>query len=876
MDEWLAGIVALCRLAATLPAAERAALLDRECDDPELRRELEALLDEQASDGVITSDASIILRLQQTHTSSSGRTFLGERIGPYQVLSLLGVGGIGQVYRASDSRLGRQVAVKVLRPAFASDPRRLARFEREARLLASLNHPNIAVIHGIEDAAGRPAIVMELVEGQTLAELLSPAGDQSSSSPGDATARNRLAIEDALHLARQIADALEAAHERGIIHRDLKPSNIKITSNRIVKVLDFGLAKTMFSEAEGAPAAKLERTQTGAVIGTPAYMSPEQARGGSVDKRTDIWAFGCVLYEMLAGQRAFEGATISDTLVAVLEGEPDWRCLPAATPPAVVHLLHQCLEKDAARRRRDIADVRLELTDPVQSAITAPVAVGRAAPARSRERVAWAVAALFAVVAGVLGSRHYLAPEIAPEPVIQAIVPPPDGWVIRTAQAPMRLSISPDGTRIAFTASTAEPPVRSQLWVRRLDSLLAQPLAGTDNATGPFWSPDSRTLGFFADGKLKRIDASGGGQPLALCDVEAGVGAPLGATWNQDGVIVFATNGHLARVPAAGGTPTSVTKPGKGLIHQLPFFLPDGRHFLYRVAGGPFLMDSQIAVGSLDSDDGRLLVRNTAQAMFSQRHLLYSRDGRLLAQPFDERRFELSGQAFPVAEQVLTGGGGASAFSVSPGGVLVYQPGAVQRSLRLSWVDRAGKPTAELDQGLYGDFQLSSDGKRVAVSLARDEAGGEDIWIFERGLKTKFTSNRASESVPIWSPDDQRIIFSRARPDGGRDLILKASTNVGDEEVLLADGAENSRPAGRPTDSSCCLGAPGERPARTCGSCRSGAIESRVHSPSPRPEKPRRDFPPMGDGLRIVPGRRARPNLHRAVPRPGEENESVR
>jgi Tol biopolymer transport system component len=793
MDNSWARLLALYRTAAALPPAERAALLDRECgDDPELRRELESLLDQPASVGLLTSDASIMLGPQGTHASDSQRTFIGERIGPYYVVSLLGAGGMGEVYRARDSRLGREVALKILPTAFATDPARLSRFEREARLLASLNHPNIAVIHGFENAAGRPAIVMELIEGQTLAEQLSTAGDHSTRpARDDAARRKRLSLEEALHLARQIADALEAAHERGIVHRDLKPANIKITPNRIVKVLDFGIAKNMFSDAEAPTAATLERTQTGVIIGTAAYMSPEQVRGASVDKRTDIWAFGCVLYEMLAGRRAFEGATVSDTLAAVLEREPDWRCLPAAIPPSVVRLLQQCLEKDSAGRRRDIADVRLDLIDPVQSSGTPAVAIGGPATARSRERVAWAIAALFATVAVALGARHYLSKETAPERVIQAIVPPPDGWVISSAQAPMRLAVSPDGTRIAFTASTVEPPVRTQLWVRRLDSLSAQPLAGTDNAMGPFWSPDSRALGFFADGKLKRIDASGG-PPLALCDVTPGVGAPPGATWSQNGVILFASDGRLARVPAAGGTPTSVTDPAQGLVHHLPFFLPDGRHFLYRSAGGPAWLDSQIYVGSLDSNDRRFLVRDTAQAVFSQGHILYTRDGMLMAQPFDERRFELSGQAVPVAEQVLTGGGGASVFSVAPTGVLAYQQGPVQRGLRLTWVDRAGRRVAELDQGLYADLQLSSDGKRVAVSLAGDDAGARHIWIFERGLKTRFTSNGASENGAIWSPDDQRIIFSRTRADGGRDLIVKASTNVGDEQVLLADGAENS------------------------------------------------------------------------------------
>jgi Tol biopolymer transport system component len=495
---------------------------------------------------------------------------------------------------------------------------------------------------------------------------------------------------------------------------------------------------------------------------------------------------------MLSGQRAFTGATPADTMTAILKEDPP--DLPGAErhiPPGLARIVDRCLEKNSGSRFQSAADLAFAL-ESTSSASGSAIVIGGAAPAGMRERIAWAIAALFAIAAVVLGARHYLSNE-TPGPVIQAIIPPPDDWVISSLQAPMRLAVSPDGTRIAFTASTVERPMRTQLWVRRLDSLSAQPLAGTDNATGPFWSPDNRYIGFFADGKLKRIDASGG-PPIALCDAVAGVGPPTGATWNQDDVILFASSGRgLARVPAAGGTPTGVTDPGQGFLHHLPFFLPDGHHFLYRVAGrAPAALDAQIHLGSLDSTDGPLLVRNTTQAMFSQGHILYARDGTLMAQPFDERRLELSGQPFPVAEQVLTGGGAASAFSVSANGVLVYQQGPVQRGFRLTWVDRAGKPVAELDEGLFGDLQLSSDGKRVAVSLASDSAGTRDIWIFERGLKTKFTSNPASENGVIWSPDDQRIIFSRTRANSGRDLILKASTNVGGEEVLLADGAENS------------------------------------------------------------------------------------
>ena len=714
----------------------------------------------------------------------------GARLGPYEILEPIGSGGMGEVYRGHDPRLDRAVAIKVLAGDYSTDAERVQRFEQEARATATLNHPHIVAVHDVGQHEGVPYIVSELLEGETLRERL-----RTGPVPP------RKAIEYAIQIAR----GLSAAHDKGIVHRDLKPENIFITLDGRAKILDFGLAKLIEAGAPlvrsglhtasmtGLPTAA-PNTIAGVVLGTIGYMSPEQVRGTNADHRADIFAFGAILYEMLSGQRAFAGATPADTMTAILrEDPPDPPESEPRIPPGLVRIVDRCLEKNPGSRFQSAGDLAFAL-ESASSASGSAIAIGGGTPARTRERLAWGIAALFAIAAFVLAARQYLSSGSAPERVIHAIVPPPDDWVVSSQQAPMRLAVSPDGTRIAFIASTVEKPVRTQLWVRRFDSLSAQAFAGTDNALGPFWSPDSRFIGFFADGKLKKIDSSGG-PAIILCDAIAGIGPATGATWNQDDVILLAVGGRgLSRVSAAGGTPTVVTDP-QGVLHHLPFFLPDGRHFLYRISGrlpATASEGSQIHLGSLDSGDSRLLVRDTAQAMFSQGHVLYARDGTLMAQPFDERRFELSGEPFPVAERVLTGAGGPSVFSVSRNGVLVYQQGPVQRGFRLTWVDRTGKPVAALDEGLYGDLQLSSDGKRVAVSLGAGAGNLRDIWIFERGLKTKFTSNPANENGVIWSPDDQRIIFGRAGAKSGRDLILKASTNVGAEEVLLADGAENS------------------------------------------------------------------------------------
>ena len=512
----------------------------------------------------------------------------GMTLGPYEIVAPLGAGGMGEVYRATDTKLKRQVAIKVLPAALTADHDRLVRFQREAEVLASLNHPHIAAIYGLEDADGVRALVMELVDGPTLADRI---------------AQGAIPLDEALPIAKQIAEALEAAHEQGIVHRDLKPANIKVRPDGTVKVLDFGLAKAMeptsasSANAMNSPTISMHATQAGIILGTAAYMSPEQTRGGTVDRRADIWAFGVVLYEMLTGRRLFDGATVSDTLAHVLMKDPDWTALPANTPAPIRRLLRRCLEKDRKRRLADIADARMEIED----ARSEPEPAFRPAPAPARHRahrVLWIfapltlVAFLSALVPTVLYFRR-----ATPEPVVTRL----DVVTPSTTDA-FSFALSPDGRQLAFVANGEKG---SQLWLRPLDQVAAQPLAGTDGASFPFWAPDNRAIGFFADSKLKRLDLAGGA-PQVLADAIV----PRGGTWNRDGIIVFAplNTGGLMRVGATGGTPVPVTRPAAGQgSHRWPQFLPDGRRVLFLAATGPVLDNMAVTAQQRQrSVDGRL------------------------------------------------------------------------------------------------------------------------------------------------------------------------------------------------------------------------------------------------------------------------------
>ncbi len=740
--------------ARALAVDARPAYLAEVCNgDEALRHEVELLLahNDQAASFLETP---VVLFDDTTVTKS----LEGQPIGPYQLTSKIGAGGMGEVYRARDTKLNRQVAIKVLLPAVADDPDRLARFSREAQILASLNHPHIAQIYGLEDAGGLLALVMELVEGPTLADRI---------------ARGAIPIDEALTMATQIADALDAAHEQGIIHRDLKPANIKVREDGTVKVLDFGLAKAL-DPTRGAgvgamisAAPVVHATEAGVIFGTTAYMSPEQARGRPVDKRSDIWAFGGVLFEMLTGQNAFAGETLTDTLAAILEREPPWTELPDSTPLSLRRLLQRCLDKDPKRRLRDIGDARVEL-EGTQS--DGPVAPSLTQPAsRLRERLAWlsalALVTLIAIATGLW--------------VIRSAPPPPETRFTITTPPPRNLSMAmaPDGQNLVFIADSEGGP---RLWVHSLASGSARPLVGTEGARSPFWSPDSRSIGFFAEDKLKRIDL-GGGAAQALANVHNA----FTGTWNRDGTILFAmatsSSDGIVRVSATGGEPVAVTPRQPGLC--CPEFLPDGRHFLYRN-----IPQAAVYVGRIDGGETRRLLASDSPAVYaSSGQLLFIRQDTLFAQNFDPVRLELTGDPYTVALGALNG-----IVSASAGGAVAYRPGNRLGGLprHLIWFDRSGREIENAGDPVHSGQatpEMSPDGRRVA--MWRTVSGNADVWLFDlrRRVLSRLTSDPAGDVNPIWSPDGSRIVFSSNRT-GVMHLYETSATGVGREAQLLATG----------------------------------------------------------------------------------------
>ena len=703
----------------------------------------------------------------------------GTRLGTFEITSHIGSGGMGDVYQAHDSKLDRDVAIKVLPEQFARDSERLARFQREAKLLAALNHPNIAAIYGLEQSGNTHYLVMELVPGETLR---------------DRTAGERpVPIEEALAIAKQIAEALEAAHgsEKTIIHRDLKPANVKVTPEGRVKVLDFGLAKAFAAEPStedmaNSPTLSALPTMHGAIIGTAAYMSPEQARGKAVTKATDIWAFGAVLYELLTGKQAFPGEDITEILAAVVKSEPDWKQLPENTPPAIHTLLRRCLRKERRQRLQDAASLRIEIEDALKwiadGGLQAAMPMAVAPRRKLRERVAWAAAALLLVFSALLAFLHFR--ETPPEqPATRLSVLPQNN--VTLASPPV---VSPDGRKLAFVGRDTNG--QSTLWIRLMDALVPQPLPGTSGAgESIFWSPDSRFLAFFAEGKLKKIDITGG-PPVALCD------SPnlVGGTWSKDGIILFAraNNTGLSRVAAAGGSATPLTTPDPSqqeTAHRYPSFLPDGDHFLFRVSSGQ-ADRTGIYLGSLNSPEKRFLFAASSNAQYVPLgYVLFLRDGTLMAQQFDARKLQASGEAFPIGEQVPQSGLALASFSASENGALAYASGSNSLT-HYVWVDRAGREVKVASEPAQGGahFTLSPDEKRVAL-----EPGG-DVWLLDltRGTNSRFTFDPAIDSVPIWSPDGNRLVFA-SRRGGKLALYQKTSTGGGQDELLAPlSGALNT------------------------------------------------------------------------------------
>jgi eukaryotic-like serine/threonine-protein kinase len=698
------------------------------------------------------------------------------RLGRYEIRSLLGHGGMGEVYLARDPKIGRDVAIKVLPAQFSADAERLARFELEACAAGALNHPNVLAVHDVGQHDGAPFVVSELLEGETLRAKL-----------GDAPLAQRKAVD----YASQIARGLAAAHERGIVHRDLKPENIFITSDGRAKILDFGLAKlTQRSgpQSQTEMPTQLPETDAGAVMGTVGYMAPEQVRGQQVDHRADIFSFGAVLFEMLTGRRAFRGESAADTLSAVLKEDPPALSeLNRSVAPPLERLVLHCLEKDPAARFRCANDLAFALealsgvTDVPGEQVTA---THKLAGRRSnrRERIAWAVAGAALVAASLALVLPVLrrAPREAPASAARFVIAPAgEGQVVG---APL---ISPDGRRVVLIVSDAAG--RQSLWLRPLDALEAQPLAGTEAGDQPFWSPDGRSIGFIAAGKLKKLDVSGG-PAQTLSDAIS-----VGGAWNRDGVIVFSRSSAegLYRIPAGGGTPeplTTLDKSRNEYVHAWPHFLPDGRHFLY-VAGSSPREQSAVFLGSLDSKQTRLLLNVESSVAYAPPgYLLFAREGTLVARPFDANRLQLTGEAVPVVKQIgFTLGNAQAHFSVSETGTLLYRTNTAAADTQLVWFDRAGKQLGTVGAaGHYSDIRLSPDGKHVAFQRFDAEAGASDIWLIDlaRGTTSRLTFDPANDGDAVWSPDGGSVVFSSMR-DGLPNLYQKRSSGAGGEELLL-------------------------------------------------------------------------------------------
>ena len=732
----------------------------------------------------------------------------GSRLGPYEITAPLGEGGMGIVYRATDPKLRREVAIKVLPEAFAADAERLARFEREAQVLAQLQHPNIASIYGLEESSGVRALVMELVEGEDLAERLK---------------RGPLPLDEALAVARQIAEALEAAHEKGIVHRDLKPANVKLTPEGKVKVLDFGLAKAM--DPPGASsAADLARsptmmnsptmtathgTQLGVILGTAAYMSPEQARGGVVDRRADVWALGVVLHEMLTGRSLFSADTVSDTLAGVLRGEIDLSRLPDGTPPALRRLLRRCLERNPKNRLHDAADARLVLAD-LEAGVADEKPAVPAAPARrkGRELLAWGLAATATLAAGALFVAWNGEKPVPPR-VIRATLPLPSGVSIELdGERAGMPALSPDGRRVAFGAREGAGPMR--IWVHELATGTARPLPGTEEGYRPFWSPDGRRIGFFTWSHLSTTPSDGGAVARLAMARDA-----RGGTWSPNGTILFApfAAGPLLSIPEGGGASREVTgsteKLGNG-THRFPQFLPDGEHFVYldrpgRLGKG---VNPGVLLGRLGSSEPpKRLIDSATNVAVSGGYILYVRDGALVAQPFDAKRLALSGEPKVLVGDLLFNRRFAyGVFSASEAGVLAFLTGKQRDLSRLVWRDRSGRRLGELgtpgNLSGYGGLALSRDGRRAAVSRVDDAQGDADIWLYDvdRGTETRLARKGADDSDPLFAPDGSSIYFGSAAEEGAalvrRDLASGLETTIFASKTTYSMGPMSFSPDG--------------------------------------------------------------------------------
>jgi Tol biopolymer transport system component len=771
-DRWQQ-VSQLYHAALAKDASERGPFLAQTCEgDDAVRREVESLLAREGTvEGFLAAPA--LEMAAKVMAEDSGGSLTGRQMGTYQIQSALGAGGMGEVYRARDRKLNRDVALKVLPEHFALDAARLARFRREAQILASLNHPNIAAIYGLEESTSVGALVLELVEGPTLADRI---------------AQGPLPISEALPVARQIAEALEAAHEHGIIHRDLKPANIKVRPDGTVKVLDFGLAKALGSAGsshDASPSATITSpammTAPGVVLGTAAYMSPEQARGKAVDKRADIWAFGCVLYEMLTGQRAFGGEDVAGTLARVVEREPDFDALSASIPARVGQALRVCLRKDPRQRVGDIRDVRLALEGAFETADAHTGAPVHVPPSR---RVG--LAGAWGIVAGgaIVGALMWFAIRPPAPRVMRLTIAPTAASMLSISGFARDLAITPDGSRIVYVGANG-----TQLFMRALDAL--EPVAiFTGIHEGPFVSPDGEWVGFCVPGALKKV-AMTGGPAVTMVSLDGG---SRGATWARDGTVIFATGNvatGLQRVSAAGGTPEVLTRPDRAQQesdHLWPEILPAGRGVLFTttaLTGG--LDAAQVAVLDLQTGVRKVLIRGGSHAHYvPSGHLVYAAAGALRAVAFDPVRLETRGTPVPIVDQIVTTGAGGADAVVAGDGTLAYVSGgggAVEPQRTLVWVNRQGQETPiAAPPRAYVYPRIAPDGASIAVYSQDQEL---DIWRWDlaRSTLTRLTLGGANDIHPAWTANGRRLIFSSERA-GARNLFWQAADGTGAVERL--------------------------------------------------------------------------------------------
>ncbi len=700
----------------------------------------------------------------------------GESIAHYSISTKIGEGEMGAVYRATDTRLNREVAVKVLPEAFAEDSERMARFQREAQLLAALNHPRIAAIHGLEEEKGRRILVMELVEGEDLSQIL---------------ARRQLALEEALKIALQIAEGVESAHEKGIVHRDLKPANIKITPNGEVKILDFGLAKVLESEMSSSPDLSRSPTLThagtdhGIIIGTAGYMSPEQARGQATDRRADIWAFGAILFEMLCGRRAFAGQTVSDTLARVLEREPEWESLPKNTPQPMRNLVERCMEKNVGRRLQAIGEARIVLQDFLDGSLSAEgkrIAPTDSAPSRSGRRLPWALAGLATALAALVTVGWWQASRSPNQPPVRLNARISDEPLFSDLGAATVLS--PDGTRIAYSVGVGE----LRLYTRSLDRLDGTLLSGTEGGYNPFFSFDGQWIGFFTPGQLKKVPVTGG-TPLVLGDVNLN----RGGSWGPDDAIVFAPNpgSGLYRIPAAGGEPEELTTLAEGEVtHRWPQVLPNGKGVLFTShsrAGG--FDDATVEALDLETGERRVLHKGGSYGRYvSSGHLLFAQEGSVFAVRFDPERLETTGSPVPVLQEVRsnTATHGSSQFATSDNGTLAYVTGTGGLpEYHMVFVDREGRSELAVDdRRTFGEPRFSPDGNFLAVEII--DGTNRDAWVYDlrRGVPTRLTFEESGDDAPVWSPDAEHLAFSSNRLGSTLNIYRKRSDGSGDVERL--------------------------------------------------------------------------------------------